>query len=349
MLLAGDIGGTKTVLAIISSDQGPRAPLARAEFPSAGHPSLVALVQEFLATGGFDVDRACFDVAGPVLDGRSTVTNLPWVLDETELTRELGLTSVHLLNDLHAIAIALPTLGPDDLHTLNPGRPVSEGAIAVLAPGTGLGMAFLVWEGGRYRPCPSEGGHAGFAPGSPLEADLLGYLMGRFEHVSRERVCSGIGIPNLYEFLRGRGHALESAELAAALAAAIDPTPLIGAAALRQPGPDPLSRAALELFIAILASEAGSFALEVLATGGLYLAGGIPSHILPALTDGSFMRRFIRKGRMAGLLGRIPVHVVLGRPALIGAAIRGLELAEAESAEVESAAVQREESPCSSG
>jgi glucokinase len=332
MLLAGDIGGTKTDLAIISPERGPRAPLLRAEFPSAGFPSLPALVRAFLATTAYEVDRACFDVAGPVLEGRSTVTNLSWVLDEGELARELGLESVHLLNDLHAIAIAVPTLGADELHTLNPGRPAREGVIAVVAPGTGLGEAFLVWDGVSYRACPSEGGHAGFAPASELEADLLKHLMKRFGHVSRERVCSGLGIPNLYGFLRDQGHATESAELAAALAAASDPTPLIGEAALRRSPPDPLSRAALELFIAILATEAGNFALEVLATGGVYLAGGIPAHILPALGEGGFMRQFVRKGRLTDLLTQIPVHVVLARAALIGSAIRGLELAAAETA-----------------
>jgi glucokinase len=334
MLLAGDIGGTKTELAIFSPELGPRAPLARAEFTSARHPNLVALVREFLATTPLEVDRACFDVAGPVLEGRSTVTNLPWVLEEAELARELGLTSVHLLNDLHAIAIAVPTLRPDDLHTLNPGRPSADGIIAVVAPGTGLGEAFLVPAAGRYSAWPSEGGHAGFAPASELEADLLKHLMKQFGHVSRERVCSGLGIPNLYGFLRDRGHATESAELVAALAAAADPTPIISAAALRRSSPDPLSRAALELFIAILATEAGNFALEVLATGGVYLAGGIPAHILPALAEGGFMRQFVRKGRLSELLGRVPVHVVRERAALIGSAIRGLELAAAESAPV---------------
>lgn len=344
MLLVGDIGGTKTDLAIISPELGPRAPLLRAEFPSARYASLAVLVREFLATTALEVDRACFDVAGPVLEGRSTITNLRWALDEAELTRDLGVTSVHLLNDLHAIAIAVPTLVPGDLHTLNHGKPVPEGVIAVVAPGTGLGEAFLVWDGARYRACPSEGGHAGFAPASGLEAELLKHLMKQFGHVSRERVCSGLGIPNLYRFLRDQGHATESAELAAALAAAADPTPLIGEAALRLSPPDPLSRATLELFIAILASEAGNFALEVLATGGVYLAGGIPAHILPALAEGGFVRQFVRKGRLTELLSRIPVHVVLGRAALIGAAIRGLELAAAESAPV-----QREEAPCSSG
>jgi glucokinase len=334
MLLAGDIGGTKTELAIISPERGARAPLVRAQFSSAGHPSLAAMVREFLATTGLRVDRATFGVAGPVLEGRATITNLPWTLDETGLARELGLGSVHLLNDLHALALAVPTLPPESRRTLNSGRPVPGGVIAVVAPGTGLGEAFVVPDGAAYRAFPSEGGHAGFAPASPLETDLLVELMGRFGHVSWERVCSGLGLPNLYRFLRDGGRGAESAELAAALAGAADPAPLIGAAATRHPAPDPLCRAAVDLFVGILASVAGDLALQVLATGGVYLAGGIPAQVLPALVDGGFMRRFVQKGRMADLLGRIPVHVVLERVALTGVAIRGLELAAAESASV---------------
>ncbi len=330
MLLAGDIGGTKTDLAIFSPDRGPRAPVFLKEFRSAGYPSLPAMVREFLAATDLEVDRAAFDVAGPVLDGRAEITNLAWVVDEAELTRDLRLTSVHLLNDLHAIALAVPALRSDDLRTLNPGHPDPSGAIAVVAPGTGLGEAFLVWDGARYLSCPSEGGHASFAPESATELGLLEHLMRRFGHVSRERVCSGIGIPNLYEYLRDRGHGKESPELALALAAASDRTPLICGAALRQPAPDALSRAALDLFISILASEAGNLALEVLATGGVYLAGGIPFHILPALEEGGFMSRFVQKGRLGEMMSRIPVHVVLRRAALIGAAIRGLELAAAD-------------------
>ncbi|HEX5386611.1 MAG TPA: glucokinase [Gemmatimonadales bacterium] len=337
MLLAGDIGGTKTELAIFDPASGPRRPLARAEFPSTQYTDLPTLAREFLATPaaiatGIGVRRACFDVAGPVLDGRAKVTNLPWRLDEIELSGALGLESVHLLNDLHAIAIAVPGLGPGDVHTLNAVPAAPGGVIAVIAPGTGLGEAFLVPDGARYRAFPSEGGHASFAPTTPEEVELLNDLMKRVGHVSWERVCSGIGIPNLYDHLRDRGHAAESPELAAALAAAADRTPLISAAGLRQPEPDPLAAAALDLFVAILAAEAGNLALKVLATGGIYLAGGLPVRLLPALVEGRFMRQFVRKGRFGELLAGLPVHVVMQRAALIGAATRGLELAAAEGA-----------------
>ena len=328
LLLAGDVGGTKTDLAIFSPDRGPRAPLTRKEFRTGAYPSLATMVREFLAATGVTVERATFDVAGPVLEGRAKLTNLTWVLDQTDLARELGLASVRLLNDLHAVALAVPTLDADDLHRLNEGRRDPRGAIAVIAPGTGLGEAFLTWDGSRYRSYPSEGGHGGFAPESPLEIDLLSHLMSRFGHVSRERVCSGLGIPNLYEFLRDRGEVAESPEIAAALAVAPDRTPLICKAGLRRSPPDPLCRATVDLFVAILAAEAGNLTLQVLATGGLYLAGGIPFQILPALEEG-FMAQFVRKGRLGPLVSRVPVQVVQCRAALIGAAIRGFEPADA--------------------
>lgn len=326
LLLAGDIGGTKTVLGVFSAGHGPRAPLAQSEFPSAKYPSLVAMVREFLAGTGLTVERASFAVAGPVIAGSSKGTNLSWYLDETELATELELQSVHLLNDLEAIGDAVPSLEESDLHTLNPGEPVVGAARAVIAPGTGLGEAFLIWDGSRYRAFPSEGGHAAFAPTSDLEAGLLAYLRERFEHVSVERVCSGPGLLNIYRYLRDSGHATESAELARALPAVEYGPSLISAAALRADS-DPLSRAALELFVSILGAEAGNLALKVLSLGGVYLAGGIPPRILPALTDGRFLRAFTAKGRMGELLARVPVSVVALRAAILGAAIRGLELA----------------------
>jgi glucokinase len=326
LLLAGDIGGTKTVLGVFSAEHGPRAPLAQSEFPSAKYPSLVAMVREFLAGTGLTVERASFAVAGPVIAGSSKGTNLSWYLDETELATELELQSVHLLNDLEAIGDAVPSLEESDLHTLNPGEPVVGAARAVIAPGTGLGEAFLIWDGSRYRAFPSEGGHAAFAPTSDLEAGLLAYLRERFEHVSVERVCSGPGLLNIYRYLRDSGHAAESAELARALPAVEYGPSLISAAALRADS-DPLSRAALELFVSILGAEAGNLALKVLSLGGVYLAGGIPPRILPALTDGRFLRAFTAKGRMGELLARVPVSVVALRAAILGAAIRGLELA----------------------
>jgi glucokinase len=282
------------------------------------------MVREFLTGTGLTVERASFAVAGPVIAGSSKVTNLSWDLDETELEAELQLESVHLLNDLEGIGVAVPSLEPSDLHCLSRGEPVAGGAVAVIAPGTGLGEAFLIWDGGRYRAFPSEGGHSNFAPSSKLEAALLSHLMRKYDHVSVERVCSGPGLLNIYQFLRDSGAASESPQLARALAAAEYAPALIGGAALR-PDPDPLCRAALELFVSILGSEAGNLALKVLSLGGVYLAGGIPPRILPALEDGRFLRAFSTKGRMSELLARMPVRVVALRAAILGAALRGLE------------------------
>jgi glucokinase len=327
LLLAGDIGGTKTALAVYSAEGGPRAPLRQAEFPSAKYPSLGAMVGEFLKGADLTVERACFAVAGPVIAGSSKVTNLPWQLAEADLAAELRISSVHLVNDLEAMAGAMLILESPDLHPLSAGEPVARGALAVIAPGTGLGEAFLIWDGTRYRAFPSEGGHADFAPTTELQAGLFIYLKRRFDHVSVERVCSGPGLDNIYQYLRESGHAPESAELARGFAGDADRPRLIGEAALRRPAPDPLSRAALDLFVSILATEAGNLALKVLSTGGLYLAGGIPQRILPALDDGRFMRAFVAKGRLGDVLARVPVQVVTLRAALFGAALSGLELA----------------------
>jgi glucokinase len=326
MLLVGDLGGTKIDLAIINPDQGPRAPVARAQLPSAGFPSLEAAVRAFLADVTLPVSRACFAVAGPVLAGRARITNLPWERDEATLASALGLQEVALLNDLEAIARAVPLLTPDDLRALTPGTAMPGGAIAVVAPGTGLGEAFLTWDGARYRAHPSEGGHTDFAPTTPLQRDLLRAMQGQFDHVSYEMVCSGIGIPHLYAFLRGRGDLPEAPDLARQLAGAPDATRLIVAAGLAQAAPDPLSAATLALFVEILAAEAGNLALKVLATGGVYLAGGLALRVLPLLEGERFALAFRRKGRFADLLSRLPVRVILSPAALLGAAAHGLAL-----------------------
>jgi len=327
MLLAGDIGGTKTNLAVFSPEDGPRAPLAETTFPSADYPSLEALVREFLAQVSLPVERASFGVAGPVVASRATITNLPWVMEEAQLQEALDLSSVRLLNDLAAIAHAVPFLEPADLHTLNVGQPTLGGAIAVIAPGTGLGEAFLTWDGTRYRVHASEGGHADFAPTNPFEVELLRYLQDRFEHVSYERVCSGRGLPNVYAYLKDSGYADEPAWLTEQLAVADDPTPDIVNAALDDERPCELCVATLNAFVSILGAEAGNLALKVLATGGVYLGGGIPPRILPALEQERFMEALRRKGRMSDLLARVPVHVILNpKVALLGAACHGLEL-----------------------
>jgi len=327
MLLAGDVGGTKTNLAVFSPEDGPRAPLAEVTFPSADYPSLEAIVREFLARVDLKVEQASFGVAGPVAAGRAEITNLPWVMEETQLREALNLSSVRLLNDLAAIAHAVPFLEPADLHTLNVGQPTPGGAMAVIAPGTGLGEAFLTWDGTRYRPHASEGGHADFAPTNSFEVELLRYLQDRFQHVSYERVCSGRGLPNIYGYLKDSGYADEPAWLTEQLAAAGDPTPVIVNAALDSERPCELCVATLNAFVSILGAEAGNLALKVLASGGVYLGGGIPPRILPTLEQKPFREAFRHKGRMSDLLVRVPVHVILNpKVALLGAACHGLEL-----------------------
>lgn len=326
MLLAGDIGGTKTDLAIYSREAGPGHPLVEATFSSRNYPGLEALVAEFLSNVSYPVDQASFGVAGPVHRGRAVTTNLPWVLDEAQLATALGISSVRLLNDLAAIANAVPFVGPDDLVTLNAGEPQAGGTIAVIAPGTGLGQAFLTWDGERYHAYASEGGHADFAPTTPLELELLAYLLKRFDHVSYERVCSGRGIPNLYAFLKDTGRGEEPVWLANALAEAEDPTPVIIGNALEGERTCGLCRQTLDLFVGILATEAGNLALELFATGGVYLGGGIPRRILPALQDEGFTQAFRSKGRLTEMMDQFPVHVIRNpKVALFGAACYGLQ------------------------
>jgi len=327
MLIAGDIGGTKTDLAIFSNEGGPHAPLAEAKFHSADYPSLQAIVKEFLARTKKPVDRACFAVAGPVIDGRVKTTNLPWVVEETSLAGELNinLQSVHLLNDLEAIARAVPILRPSDVRTINVGAPVSKGAIAVIAPGTGLGESFLTWDGSRYVAHSSEGGHSDFAPTDRRQIRLLEYMLKKFDHVSFEHVCSGIGIPNIYGYLRDVEGIAEEPEVAAQVASAVDPSFVIIDQAVDPGSRSKLCAATIELFVSILASEASNLAVKVLATGGVYVAGGVAVHTMHLLEQPTFMQRFKRKGRFSDLMGRIPVHVIVASAGLAGAAAYGLE------------------------
>jgi glucokinase len=324
MLIAGDIGGTKTLLALYVPEQGVRKPIAQVEFHSANYASLDDIVREFIAQTKRPVEAACFDVAGPVIGGRAHLTNLPWVLDEAAMQQALGLKRVILLNDLKAVAYAVPHLLPEDVHTINEGRADLHGPMAVIAPGTGLGEAFLIWNDDAYVACSSEGGHADFGPTDDTQAALWHYMSKRYGHVGNERVCSGSGLPNIYDFLRESGHAPESPALATTLAAALDRTPLIVQAALQNP-PDPLCSATLDMFVSILGAEAGNLALKILATGGLYLGGGIPPRILAHLTDGRFMAAFVNKGRFSELMAKIPVKVITTQAALLGAASYGLD------------------------
>ena len=325
--LAGDIGGTKTVLALFSLDQGPFQPLEKAVFPSRGFVSLEEILRIYLKDKQFRIQSASFGIAGPVYKDRVKTTNLPWMVEARLLSQVIEKAPVWLLNDLLAIAYAVPHLRPEDLHTINPGTPDPHGTLGVVAPGTGLGEAFLIWEGNRYHPFPSEGGHSDFGPANLAELELLNYLMPRLGHVSYERVCSGSGLPNLYNFFRDSGRFPEPEWLKNELAQAADPTPVIVRAAMEKRAG--ICEATLDQFVAILGSEAGNLALKVMSTGGVFLGGGIPPRIIPFLEREVFMKAFKHKGRFSAALTKIPMHVILNPElALIGAACHGFEMEE---------------------
>lgn len=325
LLLAGDVGATATDLGVFSSEAGLHRPLATATFASSAYRSLEDVARRFLEQTGLSVERACIGVAGPVIGGKANITNLPWSLDEAQMADALQLRSACLINDLVATAEAVPLLNAEDTVSLSRGEAVPHGPLAVVAPGTGLGEAFLTWERGGYRVQASEGGHADFAPANARQSELLRYLWTSFDHVSYERVCSGLGLLNLRAYLKTTGFAVEEAAHELALAEASDPTRAIVHAALAGEDRCPLCAETVALFTEILAAEAANLALKVMATGGVYLAGGLPARILPALQEPRFMATFWQKGRCSTMVSRMPVSVLLNpKAALIGAAHRGL-------------------------
>jgi glucokinase len=308
MILAGDIGGTKTHLALFDRDLSESAALE--VYPSREQTGLEEMLAAFFSEHPADVESACFGVAGPVRDGRVETTNLAWGVDAWGLARELGLESVGLLNDLEANAYGIAALVPADFAVLQQGDPRATGNAAVCSAGTGLGEAGLYWNGEQHRPFACEGGHTDFAPRSDLEVELWRFLAAEFGHVSYERVCSGMGLVNVYRFLVAVNGAAPAVDLDAAM---------ISQAALDRS--DDTCVRALDLMVSIYGAEAGNLALKIMAAGGVYLGGGIAPKILPKLSDGTFVRAFADKGRFSSLLEDIPVRVILSeKAALLGAA-----------------------------
>ena len=321
LYLAGDIGGTKTILALFPSDGDIRKPIAERTFPSKDYRDLQSMAQEFLADVKEPIHKATFGVAGPVVEGRAEITNLPWVLSEAELAESIGLERVSLVNDLVAIANAIPALGRDDVREIKSGSPVRHGSIAVVAPGTGLGEAYLTWDGTDYRSFPSEGGHADFAPTTAEQLELLHFMLEERDHCSYEQVCSGLGIPNIYRFLRETARVEESAAIRDELHNASEPTRVIISYFMDRRGECPICDKTMELFISILGAEAGNMALKVLAAGGVYLGGGIPARLAPTMAGEAFTSCFSGKGRLGDVLTDIPVYAITNpKVALIGAA-----------------------------
>lgn len=322
MILAGDVGGTKTNLGFFEVEGRGAAPrlksIVEQSFASREHASLDELAVAFLNEHRLRPSIACFGVAGPVEHGHSHATNLPWTIDAKRLAAELDVDTALVINDLEANAYGIAALDDSEFAVLHAGSPDDEGNAAVISAGTGLGEAGLFWDGERHRPFACEGGHADFAPRDALECDLLAFLWDEFGHASWERVLSGPGLHNIYRFLCRANRGQESSKVAKKIAAGDAPAVIARAAQERA---CPTCVKTMEMFVSLYGAEAGNLALKLMATGGVYLGGGMAPKNLWALTQGEFMRAFSAKGRLKPTLDRIAVRVILSdKTALVGAA-----------------------------
>jgi glucokinase len=318
MILAGDIGGTNARLAYFQPQNGYLRLVAERVFPSREHSELGEIVSMFLADSATLPDAACFGIAGPVRNGRVETSNLPWVIEQARLAKQIHLPATLLINDLEASAWGVAALAAGDFVPLHEVNGPAIGNQAVIAPGTGLGEAGMFWDGTRHHVFACEGGHTDFAPQGDLQIGLLRYLQAQFEHVSYERVLSGPGLVNVYAFLRESGCGEESPAFREELKKS-DAAAVISRAALD--GTSALAGQALDLWISVYGAEASNLALKLMATGGLYLAGGISPKIISTLTGTGFMQAFLEKGRLSPLLEAIPVQVIMNdKIGLLGAA-----------------------------
>lgn len=318
MILAGDIGGTNSRLGLFSEAPGRLHLETEKIYPSREHSGLAEIVTAFLDAQGVSVIQAVFGIAGPVLNGVVSTPNLPWVIDQTELSRQCRIEQVALINDLEAHASGVGDLEPNDFVVLNPGAPLSGNA-ALIAAGTGLGEACLYWDGVRHLPFACEGGHADFAPRNDVEIGLLAYLQKKYGRVSYERILSGRGLKNIYDYLRDSGSEREPPGLLEELTHASDPAKVISQHGMAETSG--ICAHVLDIFVSVYGAEAGNLALKLMATGGVFVTGGIVARILPKLSTPAFMLAFAAKGRLQSLLQKIPVKVVTNdRVGLIGAA-----------------------------
>ncbi|HEY4900094.1 MAG TPA: glucokinase [Terriglobales bacterium] len=320
MILAGDIGGTNARLAAFETEGNRLRCVVEKIYASREHNGLPEIVADFVRTEGIPAQSACFGVAGPVRGGRSKISNLPWVIDSRELAAQLKLRTVGLINDLEALAYGIDALEGKDFVILSEGSNDAEGNIAVVSAGSGLGEAGLYWDGFRHHPFACEGGHTEFAPKNEVEIELLQYLMKKYgnQHVSYERILSGPGVKNVYEFLRDTSKEEEPAWLKEQLAAAPDVPALISELALSKKAP--ICDRTLSIVVSVFGSEAGNCALKLMGTGGIYVAG-IAGKIVAKMKEPAFMESFLDKGRMKSLLEAIPIKIVLNDDSgLIGAA-----------------------------
>lgn len=331
VILGGDVGGTKTWLGIFragGADSSAPLVLQRAEkYSSKAAPNLEELVATFLGEDHEPVDFACFGLPGPVQGSHAALVNLPWEIDAGALAARFGFRAAFLINDLVANAYGIGELEPRDFAVLHAGDPAASGNMAVISPGTGLGEAGIFWDGRKHTPFAGEGGHSDFAPRTPAELALLEHLMARHDHVSCERVLSGsMGLPNIYTFLRDTGRAAETPAVAGVMKTG-DAGSIISQAALD--GSCPLCRQTMDMFAAILGAEAGNLALKTMATGGVFIGGGIAAQILPLLQRPPLLEAFFAKGRFSDFMRRIPLRVILNdRAALLGSARHALHGAE---------------------
>ncbi|MDX1387942.1 MAG: glucokinase [Acidobacteriota bacterium] len=318
MILAGDVGGTKTLLGLFTWLNGRPHPVREAAYPSQESPSLEAIIEKFLAEGSQTVHRCAVGVAGPVVEGKSHVVNLRWPVAEKTLARALGTPNVRVLNDLEATAWGIPVLPASKLVNLTPGLRPRRGNAALIAAGTGLGTALLFWDGEKHVPSAGEGGHQSFAPRDDLEIDLLRYLRERLDRVSVERIVAGPGFSVIYQFLIDSGRGKESPLMTRRLAEG-DPNAAVSEAGVT--GDDPVAERAVDIFVSLYGAVAGDLALVGRATGGVFVGGGIAPKILAKLRMGKFLESFRSKGRLSPLLEAIPVKVIVEpRTALLGAA-----------------------------